>query len=249
MIPTEPDRVDDAWWRSAVVYQIYPRSFADSDGDGIGDLPGITARLDHLARLGVDVLWLSPSTPRRRTTTATTSATTPASSRCSAPWPTSTSCSPRARARHEAGHGPGGQPHLRRAPVVRRVALQHRQPEAGLVLVAAGAGHRLGVVLLRPGLGARRGHRRVLPAPVLPQATRPELGEPAGPGRGLRDDAVVAGPRGRRLPDGRHQHDLQGPGGRGVPARAAAPRVPGTRCTARCSTAARGCSPSARCRG
>ena len=43
-----------------MVYQIYPRSFADSNGDGIGDLPGITARLDHLAELGVDAVWLSP---------------------------------------------------------------------------------------------------------------------------------------------------------------------------------------------
>ena len=48
------------WWRSAVVYQIYPRSFADSNGDGIGDIPGITSRLDYLAELGIDVLWLSP---------------------------------------------------------------------------------------------------------------------------------------------------------------------------------------------
>jgi oligo-1,6-glucosidase len=48
------------WWKSAVVYQIYPRSFADSDGDGIGDIPGITARLDYLQQLGVDVVWLSP---------------------------------------------------------------------------------------------------------------------------------------------------------------------------------------------
>jgi oligo-1,6-glucosidase len=48
------------WWRSAVVYQIYPRSFADSDGDGIGDLRGIVQRLDHLETLGVDAIWLSP---------------------------------------------------------------------------------------------------------------------------------------------------------------------------------------------
>jgi len=48
------------WWRSAVVYQVYPRSFADSDGDGIGDLRGVIDHLDHLADLGVDVLWLSP---------------------------------------------------------------------------------------------------------------------------------------------------------------------------------------------
>jgi alpha-glucosidase len=48
------------WWRSAVIYQIYPRSFADSNGDGMGDLPGITSRLDSLASLGIDAIWLSP---------------------------------------------------------------------------------------------------------------------------------------------------------------------------------------------
>ncbi len=48
------------WWRGGVIYQIYPRSFYDSNGDGIGDLPGITARLDYVARLGVDAIWICP---------------------------------------------------------------------------------------------------------------------------------------------------------------------------------------------
>ncbi|MEZ6096206.1 MAG: alpha-amylase family glycosyl hydrolase [Pirellulaceae bacterium] len=48
------------WWRGAVIYQIYPRSFFDSNGDGIGDLPGVTAKLDYVASLGVDGIWLSP---------------------------------------------------------------------------------------------------------------------------------------------------------------------------------------------
>lgn len=51
---------EEAWWQSAVVYQVYPRSFADSDGNGIGDLPGIVAHLDYLVDLGIDVIWLSP---------------------------------------------------------------------------------------------------------------------------------------------------------------------------------------------
>jgi alpha-glucosidase len=48
------------WWKGAVVYQIYPRSFADTNNDGVGDLAGITAHLDHVASLGVDAVWLSP---------------------------------------------------------------------------------------------------------------------------------------------------------------------------------------------
>ncbi|MCS5601238.1 MAG: alpha-amylase family glycosyl hydrolase, partial [Paracoccus sp.] len=48
------------WWRDAVIYQIYPRSFQDDDGDGIGDLKGIARRLGHVADLGADAIWLSP---------------------------------------------------------------------------------------------------------------------------------------------------------------------------------------------
>ncbi|REE99860.1 glycoside hydrolase family 13 protein [Thermomonospora umbrina] len=51
---------DDRWWRSAVIYQVYVRSFADGDGDGVGDLPGIRDRLPYLAQLGVDALWITP---------------------------------------------------------------------------------------------------------------------------------------------------------------------------------------------
>ncbi len=54
------DSPDAPWWRDAVIYQVYPRSWADSDGDGMGDLPGITARLPYLRDLGVDAVWLSP---------------------------------------------------------------------------------------------------------------------------------------------------------------------------------------------
>ena len=51
------------WWQKAVFYQIYPRSFADANGDGIGDIPGIISRLDYLQDLGIDAIWLSPHFP------------------------------------------------------------------------------------------------------------------------------------------------------------------------------------------
>ena len=54
-----PKKADD-WWRGAVIYQVYPRSFQDTTGDGMGDLRGITGRLGHIASLGVDAIWLSP---------------------------------------------------------------------------------------------------------------------------------------------------------------------------------------------
>lgn len=58
-----PDADLDPWWREAVIYQIYPKSFADSNGDGVGDLRGIISRIDHLSALGVDAVWLCPFYP------------------------------------------------------------------------------------------------------------------------------------------------------------------------------------------
>ena len=55
--------IDNTWWKHAVIYEIYPRSFQDSNGDGIGDLNGITQRLDYLQALGVDAIWISPMYP------------------------------------------------------------------------------------------------------------------------------------------------------------------------------------------
>ncbi len=63
MADTHPTQADDNWWRGAVIYQVYPRSFADGNGDGTGDLAGVRAHLPYLAELGVDALWFSPWYP------------------------------------------------------------------------------------------------------------------------------------------------------------------------------------------
>src|ERR1035438_8560980 len=58
-----PPRENPDWWKNAVIYEIYPRSFQDSNGDGIGDLNDITSRLDYLQALGIDAIWLTPIYP------------------------------------------------------------------------------------------------------------------------------------------------------------------------------------------
>ena len=79
MTPANPKSDPDRWWHGGVFYQIYPRSYADSNGDGVGDLPGIVSKLDHLARLGITGVWLSPVTrsPRVRTAPAGSSMRSP----------------------------------------------------------------------------------------------------------------------------------------------------------------------------
>ena len=86
---------DPNWWRQASVYQIYPRSFSDSNGDGIGDIKGITAKVPYLKALGIDAVWLSPFYPSALADGATTSTTTATSIPSWVPSPTSTRCPPR----------------------------------------------------------------------------------------------------------------------------------------------------------
>ena len=69
------DKSKRGWWRSAVFYQIYPKSFQDTNGDGIGDISGIMQRLDYLEKLGIDGIWLSPVYDSPRWTMDTTSLT------------------------------------------------------------------------------------------------------------------------------------------------------------------------------
>src|SRR5579884_4254632 len=77
------------WWKNAVLYEIYPRSFGDTNGDGIGDLNGITEHLDYLRDLGVDAIWIAPFYPSPQVDFGSTFPTTAPSTPSSEPWPIS----------------------------------------------------------------------------------------------------------------------------------------------------------------
>jgi len=74
------------WWRDAVIYEVYLRSFADGNGDGVGDLAGLRSRLPYLRELGVDALWITPWYPSPMADGGTTWPTSGTSTRSSAPW-------------------------------------------------------------------------------------------------------------------------------------------------------------------
>ena len=86
--------MEKRWWKESVVYQIYPRSFCDSNGDGIGDLNGITGKLDYLKELGIDVIWLSPVYKSPNDDNGYDISDYQAIMKNSEPWKTSTVCLP-----------------------------------------------------------------------------------------------------------------------------------------------------------
>ena len=133
-----------SWWQHGVIYEVYPRSFLDSDGDGVGDLRGIRAKLDYLSWLGVDALWLTPiyRSPMEDFgyDVADYCDVDPAFGTLD---DVDRLIARRSRAR-AAGHPRlRAQPHVGPAPVVPRVAVVEGQPEARLVhLARPGAGRR-----------------------------------------------------------------------------------------------------------
>ncbi len=198
-----PHGAGGEWWRDAVVYQVYVKSFADSDGDGIGDLDGIRGRLDHIAGLGVDAVWLNPCYVIARPTVGTTSPTTSVDP-VYRPWPTLRSPARRCpRARHPGllhRHRP--EPLLGRARVVpggARRSARRAEPGALRLPRWQGPGGRrpaeqLGVALRRPGLDTGdRGRRHagpVVPAPLRHRPARLRLDEP---GRRTRTSRTCCG--------------------------------------------------------
>ena len=169
-----------AWWKEAVFYQVYPRSFADGNGDGIGDLTGLIERLDYLADLGIDAIWLSPHYPSPQVDLGyDVSDFVGVHPDYGTLDDFRTLLDAAHDARHPGRHRPRPQPHVGSAPLVHRVAVEPGQRQAGLVRLARparrGPAQQLDVAVRGIRLGARRDDRPVL-LPLLPaRATGPEL--------------------------------------------------------------------------
>ena len=214
-------RRDPQWWKSAVVYQIYPKSFADSDGDGVGDLGGIIARLDHLVRLGVDAVWLSPV---YRSPLVDNGYDISDYQDIEPLFGSLEQMDELIAAAHDRGLA------VIMDLVVNHTSDQHawfedsrssresdlrdfywwRPPREGFVGGEPGAEPtNWGSFFSGSAWTWDEATGRVLPAHLRPRATRAQLGEPTAARGDLLDDAVVARPWCRRLPDGRHQLHLQ----------------------------------------
>ena len=205
------------WWKESVVYQIYPRSFQDSDGDGIGDLRGIIGRLDYLKELGVDVVWLSPVYKSPNDDNGY-------------------DISDYQDIMDEFGTLADweellAEMHARGIRMVMDLVVNHSSDEHPWFIESRKSKDNpyRDFYIWRPAKDGREPNNwesffsgsawqydettgRILPAPLLEKAAGPELGEPRRPAEDLRDDALVAGQGHRRLPHGCHHHALQDAG-------------------------------------
>ena len=199
------------WWRRGVIYEIYPRSFQDSDGDGVGDLRGVAARLPYLRELGVDAIWLTPiyPSPQRDFGYDITD-------HCDVDPQYGIAGRLRRAGAPGARAGPARDPRLRPEPHLRPAPVVPRAPRA-LPVARRPAAQQLDRRVRRAGLGAG-GRSQLLPR--LPaRAARPRLAQPRGPRGDVRRAALLAGPRRRRLPRRRPAPAAQGPEAARQPAR------------------------------
>ena len=203
LLPT--GRVDAApWWMNAVLYQIYPRSFQDSDGDGVGDLQGIVRRLDYLAQLGVDIVWISPIYRSPQADNGYDISGYRDIDPLFGDLETFDALVARAHdlgmrivmdlvVNHTSVEHPWFIESATGPDSARRDWYYWRDPRPGAVPGHTRRGAlELGILLRGACLGVRPGLGPVLPAPVRARAAGPELGESPGSRRRLRHDELVA---------------------------------------------------------
>ena len=193
------------WWKEAVFYQVYPRSFQDTNGDGIGDLPGITRRLDYLQQLGVNVIWLSPHFDSPNTDNGYDIRDY---------RKVMTEFGTMADFDHMLAGIKQRNMRLILDLVVNHTSDEHHwfvesrksrtNPYRDFYIWRDGvpnskrsarvrSAQQLSLLLQWTGVDVGRDDEAVLPAPVRRQAAGPELGEPARTAKSLQPDAVLAG--------------------------------------------------------